>query len=215
MPPLPSQPACLTNVGARNLKSPIVQLLVGLDNVEFHAYEAILCRLPFFSAALQGEFRESAEKKITMVEDDPGAVAALIEFLYTGSYTYAYRTTPMDAKDAPACDLAEGSFHVGVYSVAFKYDCQQLVDAAVRSFMYVLKQLAGMDVIKLWETAYVKGLVLSEWENDGGLGEFKGGLAALLKGVYGTHREEMEAMVAEYPALASDFLRLVVTGGGV
>lgn len=195
--------------------SPIVTIFVGPDSVEFHAYQDTLCRLPFFRAALQGEFREASEKKITMPEDEPEIISALIEFLYTGSYTYTYdpeaTTVSETTEDTPVSDLTEGSFHVSVYTVAFKYDCQLLVRAAVASFTHVLKQLNGISVIRLWKAAYAKGLFLSECENDGDLDEFKGGLAKLLKVLYETDREEMESTISEYPALSSDFLRLVVS----
>lgn len=195
--------------------SPIIILRIGPDKTEFRAYEDILCRLPFFRAALHGGFQEASEKAITMPEDEPETIAALIEFLSTGSYTYSYPVPqPSDAgtaADIPTSDVAQGTFHVAVYAVAAKYDCDKLVQGALSNFTYVMKQLQGLDVIELWKAAYVKGLYLAQFEDDPDLRTFMEGLQSLVGNVYRAHREEMENMVSEYPALASDILRLITT----
>lgn len=197
--------------------SPIVILRIGPGNTEFRAYEDVLCRLPLFRAALQGGFKEAAEKTITMPEEEPETISALIEFLYTGSYTYTFKPQELGdtdgSGDTPVSDVTQGSFHVAVYAVASKYDYQELVEGAVKNFTYVLKQLEGLDVIDLWKSAYVKGLYLSQFEVDEDLTGFMKGLQKLVGDVYRTHRDEMETMVSEYPALGSDLLRLVTTGG--
>lgn len=195
--------------------SPTITLVVGEKCVEFHACERILCNLPFFLAAFQGGFKEATEKKITMPEDEPEAVSALIEFLYNGNYTYAYpRTTERsNINGVPIADLREGAFHVRVYAIAGKYICEPLVKAAAKNFMTILQQLNGIDVIRYWKTAYDHGLFLSDWEDDEGLAGFKARLAKLLKQLYGDHREEMETTFAECPALSIDFLRVTVCTG--
>lgn len=199
--------------------SPIIILRIGPDNTEFRAYEDILCRLAFFRAALQGGFKEALEKTIMMPEDEPETIAALIEFLSTGSYTYTFKpqesSDPAETTGIPVCDVAQGFFHVAVYATASKYDCEKLVEGSIRNFTYVLKQLKGLDVISLWKAAYLKGLYLSQFEADEDLQTFMGRLQRLVADAYRTHRGEMESMVSEYPGLASDLLRLIATGGGV
>lgn len=195
-----------------NLISSTAILSIGADSVKFHVPQNILCTLPFFRAALQGEFREATEQKIEMPEDEPYNVAALIEFLYTNNYTYAYSPQQQTESNAPPRDLAEGSFHIGVYATAFKYDCQELVDASLTSFIGVLIKLNGIDVIRLWKAAYDQELLLSKVEDDDNLAEFRRGLVGLLKGLYASHREEMDKTSADYPALINDLLRLVVSG---
>lgn len=198
--------------------SPVVRLCIGPESVQFHAFEDIICRLPFFRAALQGGFREATEKEITMPEDEPAMVSALIEFLCNGSYTYTYGSEAAtkisnSETDAPDADLSEGLFHVGVYAIASKYDCQPLTYSAVKSFKYVLNALEGIDVVRLWKAAYSKGLSLSECdEDDDGLVAFKIGLPKLLKELYVTDCEEIEGTIGEYPVLANDFVRLLVSG---
>lgn len=147
-----------------------------------------------------------------MPEDDPQHVAALIEYLYTGGYTYAYTPPSEDVSEAAPADLAEGSFHVGVYATAFKYDCQPLVKASLTCFIGVLRQLGGIDVVRLWMVAYDKELLLATVDGDKHLGGFRKGLVALLKEMYTTQREEMDRTSASHPALINDLLGLVVMG---
>lgn len=203
----------------RNLMSPIVTLVVGEEGVEFHACENILCSLAFFRAAFQGGFREAEEKKITMPEDEPEIVAALIEFLYNGNYTYAFDPQTVERSDKtvgttvlPIGNSRQGAFHVRVYAIASKYSCEPLVKAAVKNFIYILLQLKGIDVVRHWKTAYENGLFLSDWEDDAALAGFKKGLAKELKDLYAAHREEMDKTFAEYPVLGADFLRVAVCG---
>lgn len=84
----------------------------------------------------------------------------------------------------------------------------------MRNFVYVLKELKGMDVIELWKAAYAKGLGLGQFEGDGEMKGFVGGLAKLVAEAFAEHRGEMEGMVADYPGLASDLLRLIAIGRG-
>lgn len=199
--------------------SPIVILRIGPDNIQFRAYEDILCQLPFFRAALQGGFKEAEEKTITMPEDEPATIAALIEFLSTGSYTYTFEPQESDdvanTADIPVSDVTQGTFHVAVYATASKYGCENLVQGSLRNFTDVLKELKGGDVISLLKVASDKGLYLSKLETDGDLQTFVKGLQQLVAEAYTTHREEMESMVSDYPVLASDLLRLISISGGV
>lgn len=195
--------------------SPVITLEVGPFAVVFHAYEATLCRIPFFRAALQGEFREAAEKKVSLPEEDPEAFCALLEHLYTGSYTYTYDAgTTVVVGGAPATDLAEGCYHVCVYAVAFRYDWQPLVEDAVSNFLAVLPRLVGMDVVRLWKAAYENELTIAVCAGEGRLGAFQKVLPGLLKGLYADEAAEMESTLAELPAFASDIIKLLVAGSG-
>lgn len=189
--------------------SPVIAIHVGPDAVILHAYEATLCRIPFFRAALQGGFLEAAEKKIMMPEETSEIFSALIEHLYTGSYTYTYKPDP-DVDDTPTADLAQGCFHVRVYAVAFRYDWKPLVDDAVKNFLFVLPMLSGIDIVRLWKAGYEHGLTVAICAGEGRLVEFQKRLPSLLQGLYETDGEEMDSTVAECPALASDFMRLLV-----
>lgn len=207
----PSPETLLTS--DRDIASPVITLNIGPSSVIFHAYEASLCRIPFFRAALQGEFREAAEKKVSLPEEDPEVFCALLEHLYTGSYTYTYdpsSTTMVDK--APRADLAEGFYHVLVYAVGSRYDWQPLVSDAVHNFLVVLPKLQGMDVVRLWKAGYESGLTVDVCAGERRLKAFEKVLPGLLKGVLAADAAEMEIAVAEFPALAIDFMKLLVAG---
>lgn len=191
--------------------SPAVTLVVGCDKVEFHASEATLCRIPFFRASLQGGFLEAVEKKIQFPDESPEILSALIEHLYNGTYTYTYdpEKTPV-VDDNPRCDLPEGCFHVRVYAVAVKYDWQPLVDAALKNFLVVLKDLEGIDIVRLWKVGYLHGLTVPLCAKGGLIADFQSLLPKILKGLYETDAQEMERTVLEMPSLANDFMRLLV-----
>lgn len=196
--------------------SPTVTLLIGPDSVVFQTSQDILCRLQFFRAALQGGFVESSAHTINMPEDEPQTIAALIEFLYTGNYSYPYHTTSnveMDGAEeamAPAVELAEGEYHVSVYATAHKYGCTNLENAALQGFMFVLGQLKGVDVLHLWRSAYTHDLDLREVEKEVELAEFRSGLPRLLKEVFMLHPADMKRTSEDLPTLIHDLLRLVV-----
>lgn len=191
--------------------SPVITLEIGPSAVVFHSYEATLCRIPFFRAALQGEFREATEKLVSLPEEDPEVFCALLEHLTIGSYTYTYDAASTAVVDGfPVTDLAEGYYHVSVYAVGFRYDWQPLVEDAVSNFLVVLPKLEGMDVVRLWKAAYENGLTVAVCAGEGRLTAFEKVLPGLLKGVFAAEAAEMEIAVAELPALAIDFMKLLV-----
>lgn len=186
----------------------IITLFVGKERVQFSVHKDTLCQLPFFQAALSGGFKEAAEQVIALPEDNPNHVSALIEFLYTGNYTYPYPDT-VDLPDGctvPAGDTAECMFHIGIYVVASKYDCQGLVQLAAWHFEYTESELDGIDVLRVWEAAYEVDIRFSART----VGKRSGdGLAGWVKKMFREHREEMEEAFAESPMLAADLLDMV------
>lgn len=198
-----------------HLMSPISTLYVGEARVEFHVHQDTLTELPFFRAALQGQFREASEKAIAMPDDDPTKLSALIEFLYMGNYTYAYDPTsvqPHEGSDAPIGDLAEGLYHLGVYVVASKYDCPKLSDLAVANFKSVANELDGINTLRLWKAAYDEDLHLprsSEEFTKDCRGE---GLVSWVTGLFEQHCEELDETILACPQLASDLLRIATIG---
>lgn len=189
------------------LISRTITLIIGPDRTEFRVPEVVLCRLPFFRAALQGGFKEASEKVISMPEDVPAAISALIEFLYTGRYTYA--------ADNPAGDFKQGAFHAAVYAAASKYGYQEMLSDVLRFFGNVLRQQRGLGVIALLKVASANGLNLALLEPDQDSRAFMAALPKLVVDLYSSHREEMDAMVLENPVLASDLLLHVASVRGV
>lgn len=192
--------------------SPIVTLYVGQERVEFHTYEDTLCQLPFFQAALQeGHYREPSGRTLEMPEDDPTKVSALIEFMYTGNYTYTYDAGSaqlLSGSNTPIGDLTEGLFHVGVYVVASKYNCQRLAEIAVKNFEAVLNELDDIKTLRLWKAAYSEGLKLLGRIKDFEQYRSGEGLVAWVRGLFDDHREEMDKTMSEHPTLACDLLRI-------
>ncbi|KAL8635283.1 MAG: hypothetical protein Q9226_009370, partial [Calogaya cf. arnoldii] len=49
---------------------------------------------PFFAAALSGSFKESTTNTVELIEDDPGAFALFVQWLYTGKCEVKFDKTP-------------------------------------------------------------------------------------------------------------------------
>lgn len=195
--------------------SSIITLTVGEQGIDFYTNEDVLCRLPFFHAALHNGFKETMEKKIAMPDDEPEIIAALIEFLASGRYTYTYRPPPgavqtQNLENTAPCDLMEGSFHLRIYAMAFKYDCQGLVSAAMESLIDVLRELGGIDIIHLLKEIYLRGFDIDMLAKGGNVDTVKRKLPGILQRVYEAHGKEMKDIACQCPELANDLLCLSV-----
>lgn len=217
--PLPIRPVCSllpcssTRTGLtarRSLLSPVILLHVGSTPVTFHANQDIICRLPFFRAALQGGFREATDKIINMPDDEPDTVASLLEFLYVGSYTYAFDGEA--STEVPAKDMAAASFHVRLHAVASKYDCEALVAIQRRSIAYVLDGLDGMEVVSVLREMYDSGFVMRDWDGTEEMAALKTRIPGILQELYAACEEELHGVWAECPGLAVDLLKLLAVG---
>lgn len=189
-----------------NLMHPIITLFVGEGRVPFYVHKDTLCQLPFFQAALTGGFKEAAEQVITLPEDNPSHLSVLIEFLYTGNYTFSYDPNTeclSDRSTVPTGDAVECMFHIGVHVIASKYDCQVLVQIAVRHFENVESELDGIEVLRVWKIAYAADMRFSARTTGQRVAN---GLTAWVNKMFKEHRDEMENAFIEFPMLASDLL---------
>lgn len=189
----------------------MITLYIGPDRLELHAHEDTLCKLPFFRAALKGSFRESHTKSIAMPEDAPIMVSALIEYLYTGNYTYTYDLGSAKLNDesgVPVATLTEGQYHVGILGVASKYDCQELVAMVLQNFEAVLLDLDTLDTLRLWTTAYAAGLDLKIVRESYERCHPGNAVRFWVKELFEEHREEIDSTIAQFPEFASELLRL-------
>lgn len=161
-------------------------------------------------------FREASEKLILMPEDNPAHVSALIEFLYTGNYTYMYdpSVAPVpEGSTMPAGDIMEGMFHAGVHVLAVKYGAAKLVARAIKNFGAVSGALDSINALRLWKAVYIGGLLeLPRHSKDCELWRNGQGMSTWVKQLFAEHGEEMDETVLECPQLAGDLLR-IVTGG--
>lgn len=136
-------------------------------------------------------------------EERADTIAALVEFLYTGVYTYA-------STGSGAADVAQGGLHVAVYAVADRYVCRMLAAAAVGNFVGVVKEMREKEWLVLWKTAYAGGLMMAKCGGEGG----GRGLARRMGVLYAECRMEVVEVFEMYPALATDILERVVARMG-
>lgn len=196
--------------------NPDVKIYAGPNRTEYHASEESLCKLEFFRACLQGKFKEATEKAINMPDDDAAAVAALIEFLYTGRYTYAYTQdgTELRAGSAgailhiPVTDILQAEFHLAVYSVASKYDFQALGAAAAQNLRVITREADVVRVLQVCEAMYRDGLQISDLGKGETSAGFKGRLTEWVKSLCNEHRVELVTATGKYPDLACDLMDL-------
>ncbi|KAK5674685.1 hypothetical protein LTS10_012686 [Elasticomyces elasticus] len=91
---------------------------------EWHVYKIMLCaQSPYFRGACEGRFREATENVITLRDDDPEVVAAMLGYLYT--FEYADNQDPL--------------FNVHVHIIADKYDLPHLAKLATTKFVAAAK----------------------------------------------------------------------------
>ncbi|KXS97761.1 hypothetical protein AC578_3189 [Pseudocercospora eumusae] len=88
-------------------------------------HKVIVCsRCKFFEKACDGRFKEAAGNVVTLPDDPPNAVAAMLQYLYTAAYD--------DSSDQEGC--APLVFNFRVHIVADKYDLPGLVALAEHKF---------------------------------------------------------------------------------
>lgn len=61
-------------------------MVVGTDQRLFAAHEDVLCRSPFFSTYLKGQFLESDAKQVELSDEEPEILSCILEYLYKGDY---------------------------------------------------------------------------------------------------------------------------------
>lgn len=184
--------------------SPIVTFSVGHDGLEFHAHEEILRKLPVLAEVVGHQPDRGWTNSITLPDDDPTVVAALLEFLYTDTYTYATLASPA----IPHGEFDEGRFHIGVYFAAAKYGCAELAATAAGNMRAVATELDGVGALRLWRAAYPAGLRLMSSTRDVAMYRRGEGLVLWVKGLFREAEREMEETMVECPMLACDLLRI-------
>lgn len=71
---------------ASTLTSPIVTLVVGMEQRLFAAHEDVLSHSSYFAAALKGKFLDDGSKKVELPNEEPEILSCVLEFLYKGDY---------------------------------------------------------------------------------------------------------------------------------
>lgn len=202
----------------------MITLYTGEDRIKFHVHEGKLCELSFFRAALQGQFKEASEKAINMPEDDPEAVSALIEWLYTEGYTIhenKLHESTMKLREVsevldPSLAFLRGLFHLEVYVVASKYDCSALQREARNSYYAAHRIITPIESLRLFKAACTATTHLLPSKL--GLYTPKGSLATVLEVIkqwtgilFDSYDEEMQKTLEDFPMIAIDILRITTT----
>lgn len=205
-PPAPptSQTGRANEPVCSDLTSPIVIFSVGHDGLEFHAHEASLRKLPALAAAVGDQPDYGWTNTITLPDDDPTLVAALLEFLHVGTYMYVTSNGPA----IPHGQFDEGRFHIGVYLVAAKYRFAALAKIASGNMRAVATELDGVGALRLWRAAYLAGLRLVAGSGDVPMYGQGQGLVMWVQGLFREAEMEMEQTMVECPMLACDLLRI-------
>lgn len=210
------------------LITPIVTLYVGEERVKFFVHEGVLCKLKFFQSALKGHFREASEMSINMPEDNPEAIAALIQHLQTGVYGFTYslirthqmqtsiRGTPGNQdgslpEESPGTEVfAAAIFALQVYVVADKYEYPVLIPKAKANFQALISCdfLTDLEVLWIWKFAYAANLNLSILGMDSV--SRKPNTVQRARSLLDNHPEEMRKTMSEFTDLACDLLSIVL-----
>lgn len=68
------------------LSSAIITISVGREQRLFAAHEDVLSHSPYLQLACQGQFYQTANKRIDLPDEDPEVFSSLLEYLYKGDY---------------------------------------------------------------------------------------------------------------------------------
>lgn len=189
----------------------MVALCVGPAGKTFFVPETTLRELPFFRAAFSGLFAEGGLRALTLLEDDPAAVSALLEFLTTGVYTYTFHADATSTL-VPAAGHEEGGFHSAVYVVAQKYECAPLAATAMQNLCKVMKDVSGLEVVRVWIAAYESGVRVLETGvvGDGYIDRLDAKVLRTVKEMLDEDEGEIDRAVREVPDFGKDLLKITV-----
>lgn len=216
-----------------DLTSPITTLIVGPgpEPTTFYVHTEGLLRLPFFAAALQGDFLEAHSNVIRMPEDNPEIVSKLIEYLYTDQYQPNFDPVTIPAGAESLSASMENHYvkmlHSQVFILADKYDCPGLRQLSLHNLLerfgaveieepqmlldywvYIYENTSGQSRLRIpynyaMDAEGTREWVIRLWESKGG------GLGRMLS------RERsglLEDALRRCPELARDMLVLVCGG---
>ena len=193
-----SSPSAILVVG-----KPAKPIIVGLPPTPTFVSQTVIDKLPFFATASQGE--DSVPKVTILPGDNAEVIAAFIEYIKTGSYTY-YRGNNSPGAAVPPVDLKQALFHVEFYATAIKYSCEEVASKVLGVVQYSLSGLNGVDSLAVWTAGYRHecGLTIEKMERLTGVEK----LMAKLKNLGTFHARELADTARDCPPLAGDMLVL-------
>lgn len=151
----------INNSSHSYLRSEIIILHVGPTKIQFQAYELALQKIPLFKISLlETQPKETgAVRSISLPDDNANGIAALIQYLYSETYTH-------NIPEVPTRTLIEdwgyeGVCHAWVYKTAARYKCLGLCKLSAEKFWEVSERMIEADLhinaVKLWRSAYGVG----------------------------------------------------------
>ncbi|KAI5803974.1 hypothetical protein DFH27DRAFT_553509 [Peziza echinospora] len=169
--------------------------------------QAIIDQLPYLpSASSQGE---NPTPMVTVLpKANPEVMAAFIEYIKTGSYTY-YRGSNTTAGTAMVSqvDVKEALFHLELCATAIQSACYgEMVSKLLEVVQYALGRLNAIDSLTVWKAGYGYdvNLTLEMMEKLAGVK----GLMAKMRDLGTSHAQQLDLMVPVCPQLACDMLLL-------
>lgn len=75
-----------SNQTSPTIGSAIITISVGREQRLFAAHEDVLSHSPYFQVACQGQFFQTANKRIDLPDEDPEVFSSVLEYLYKGDY---------------------------------------------------------------------------------------------------------------------------------
>ncbi|KAF5712000.1 n-carbamoyl-l-amino acid hydrolase [Fusarium mundagurra] len=123
----------LKSLGEYHNSDALSDVIVVCDGQEFKAHRVILsAHSKFFAKALNGNWKESSERKIDIKDFDPSIVEAMLRFLYSFEYTNTYGTSSM-------------VFDAQMWQIADKYDIPALMTESKKKFEIAVTTGWSMD----------------------------------------------------------------------
>ncbi|KAI9932487.1 hypothetical protein ASPWEDRAFT_166141 [Aspergillus wentii DTO 134E9] len=112
-------------------------LVVQTTEQDFKVHKLVICgQSEYFSLMYSKEWKETAENKIVLKEDDPHAVEAMIHFMYGFDY---------DSSGNNARRVSPMLFNAKVYQIADKYSIPALKDISKEKFEHAVQKCWEMD----------------------------------------------------------------------
>ncbi|KAL8905990.1 MAG: hypothetical protein Q9171_006454 [Xanthocarpia ochracea] len=120
--------------------STIFQVSTGAGQTEYAVHETCLRKSPVFARMCNTGFREALEKRITLPEERPNLLGAIIEYLYTDDFwTRGHGQTDLSKRDK-AFELAH------LYVSAAQYGLEAMKDLIVAK----LRRCSGLNDLSNW-----------------------------------------------------------------